>query len=97
MSSEDNADIFPGHILNSIAEMRHCRKRPHNKFLSTFTQKNHSTNANFNFIEEAIKKLIKSKIVNKPTIQCMTSYCLISDDQLNENKVIESEPVYQYP
>ena len=91
MSSEDNADIFPGHILNSIAEMRHCRKRPHNKFLSTFTQKNHSTNANFNFIEEAIKKLIKSKIVS------MTSYCLISDDQLNENKVTESEPVYQYP
>ena len=57
-------------------------------------QKNHSTNADFNFIEEAIEKFIKNKkIVNKPTIQGMTSYFPISNDQLNENKVTESEPI----
>ena len=37
--------------------------------ITEFIQKNYSTNADFNFIEEAIEKLIKNKkIVNKPTI-----------------------------
>ena len=39
-------------------------------------------------------KLIKNKrIVNKPTIQGMASYLPVSNDQLNENKVTESEPI----
>ena len=39
-------------------------------------------------------KLIKNKrIVNKPTIQGMASYFPVSNDQLNENKVTESEPI----
>ena len=80
--------------MNAITEIRNSKKRPDNKSIIEFIQKNHSTNADFNFIGKAIEKLIKNKkIVNKPTIQSMTSYFPISNDQLNENKVTESEPI----
>ena len=82
--------------MNAITEIRNSKKRPDNKSIIEFIQKNHSTNADFNFIEKAIEKLIKNKkIVNKPTIQSMTSYFPISNDQLNENKVTESEQYLQ--
>ena len=70
------------------------KKRSNNKSITEFIQKNDSTNADFNFIEKAIEKLIKNKkIVNKPTIRGMTSHFPISNDHLNENKVTESEPI----
>ena len=69
-------------------------KRPDNKSVTEFVQKNHSTNVDFNFIEKTIEKLIKNKkTVSKLTIQDMTSYFPIPNDQLNENKVTESEPI----
>ena len=40
-----------------------------------------------------LKNLSKKKIVNKPTIQGITSYFHIFNDQLNENEVTESEPI----
>ena len=97
MASKDNTDIFSDHIMNAIAEIKNSKKRPDNKSLTEYIQKNHSTNADFNFIEEAIQKLIKNKkIVKKPTIQDMTSYFPISINQLNENEVTESKPVSLY-
>ena len=96
MASKDNTDILSDHIMNAIGEIRNSKKRPDNNLITQFIQKNHSTNADFNFIEKAIEKLIKNKkIVNKPTIQDMTSYFPISNDQLNENKVTENEPNLQ--
>ena len=75
MASEDNTDIFSNHIMRAIAETRNNKKRPDKKSITKFIQENYSTNVDFNFIEEAIEKLIKNKkIVNKPTIQSMTSY-----------------------
>lgn len=47
----------------------------------------------FNFIEEDIGKIKNKKIVNILTIQGMTSYFPISNDQLNKNEVIENEPI----
>ena len=87
--------IFSDHIINAIAEIRNSKKnRPDNKSITEFVQKKNSTNADFNFIEKTIEKLIKNKnIVNKLTIQGMTSYFPILNDQLNENKVTESEPI----
>ena len=82
-------------LISAIADIRKSKKRPSNKSIPEFIQKNHSTNANFNFIEKAIEKLIKNKkIVNKPAIQNMTSYFPISNYKLNENKVTESEPIF---
>ena len=70
--------------MNAITEIRNSKKRPHNKSIIEFIEKNHSTNSDFNFIEKAIEKLIKNKkIVYKPTIQSMASYFPISNDQLN--------------
>ena len=84
MASEDNTDIFSGHIMNAIAEISDSEKRPNSKSITEFSQKNHSTNADFNFTKEAIEKLIKNeKIVNKATTQDMTSYFLIFNDQLD--------------
>ena len=80
--------------MNATVEIRNSKTRPDNKFITEFFQKNQSTKASFNFIEEAIGKLIKNKkTVNKPTIQGMMSYFLISNDQLGENEVTESEPI----
>ena len=72
--------IFSDHIINAIAEIRNSKKnRPDNKSITEFVQKKNSTNADFNFIEKTIEKLIKNKnIVNKLTIQGMTSYFPIS-------------------
>ena len=82
MASEDNTDIFSDHIMNATAEIRNSKKLPDNKSITEFIQKNYSTNADFNFIDEATEKLIKNKkIVNKPTTQGMTSYFPISNDQ----------------
>ena len=94
MASEGNTDIFSSHIMNAIAEIRNRKKRLDNKSITEFIQKNHSTNADFNFIGKTIEKLIKSKnTVNKPTIQDMASYFPISNDQLDQTKVAESEPI----
>ena len=60
MASEDNTDIFSDHIMNSIAEIRNSKERPNNKSITESIQKNHSTNADFNFMEKAIEKLIKN-------------------------------------
>ena len=80
--------------MNATVEIRNSKTRPDNKSITEFFQKNQSTSASFNFIEEAIGKLIKNKkTVNKPTIQGMMSYFLISNDQLGENEVTESEPI----
>ena len=69
MASENNNDIFSDHIMSAIAEIRNSKKRLGNKSITEFIEKNHSTNADFNFIEETIDKFIKNKrIVNKPTI-----------------------------
>ena len=65
--------------MNAIAEIRNSKKRPDNESVTKFIQKSHSTNADFNSIEEAIEKIIKTKkIVNKPTIQDMTSSLMTS-------------------
>ena len=95
MASEDNVSIFSGHIMNTIAEIRKSKKRPDKKSMTEFIQKNHAANADYNnFIDKAIEKLIENKkIINKPTIQGMKSYFVISNDQLDQNKVTESEPV----
>ena len=94
MASENNTDISSDHIRNATAEIRNSKELPDNKSITEFIQKNYSTNADFNFIDEATEKLIKNKkIVNKPTTQGMTSYFPISNDQLNENEVTESEPI----
>ena len=55
MTSEDDTDIFSGHIMNTITEIRNSKKLPDNKSVTEFIQKNHSTNADFNFIEKAIE------------------------------------------
>ena len=47
--------------MNVKAEIRNSKKRPDNKSTTEFILKNHSTNTDFNFIEEAIEKLIKNK------------------------------------
>ena len=74
MTSEDNTDIFSHHIMNAIAEIRNSIIRSDNKSITEFIQKNHSTDADFNFIEKASEKLIKNKkIVNKRKIYGMTS------------------------
>ena len=87
--------FFFGHIMNTIAEIRNSKKRPDNKSITEFIQKSRSSNVDYNFIEEGIEKLIKNKkIVKKPTIQGMASYFPISNDQLDENEVTESEPIY---
>ena len=65
MTSEDNTDIFSDHIMNAITEITNSKKRPDNKSITEFIQKNHSTNADFNFIDKAIEKLIKNKKINK--------------------------------
>ena len=94
MASKDNTGIFSDRIMNAIAGIKNSKKRPDNKSIAEFIPKNQSTNADFNFIEKAIEKLIKNKkVVNKPTIKGMTSYFPISDDKINENKVTESEPI----
>ena len=59
MASEDNIDIFFDHIMNAILEIRNSKKRSDNKSITEFIQKNYSKNADINFIEEAIEKLIK--------------------------------------
>ena len=80
--------------MSVIAEIRNSKKCPDNNSITGFIQRNYSTNVNFNFIEEAIEKLIKNKkIVNKPTIQGMTSYFPNSNDQVNENEITASEPL----
>ena len=61
MTSEDNIDISSGHIMNAIEEIRNNKKRLDNKSITEFIQKNHSINADFNFIEEGIEKLSKMK------------------------------------
>lgn len=40
-----------------------------------------------------IKLIENKKIINKPTIQDMTSYFVISNVQLDENEVTKTEPV----
>ena len=85
MASEDNTDIFSDHVMNATVEIRNSKKCPDNNYITEFIQKNHSTNADFNFIE--------GKIVNKPTIQGMALYFPISSDQLNENEVTESQSI----
>ena len=66
MASEDNTDILSDQLMKAIAEIRNSEKRLANKSITEFIQKNHSTNADFNFIEKATEKLIKNKkIVNK--------------------------------
>ena len=60
MTSEDNVDIFSDHVMNATVEIRNSKTRPDNKSITEFFQKNQSTNASFNFIEEAIGKLIKN-------------------------------------
>ena len=47
--------------MNAIAKIRNSKKRPDNKSVTEFIQKNHSTDADFTFIVEAIEKLIKNK------------------------------------
>ena len=47
--------------MNAIAKIRNSKKRPDKKSIIEFIQKNHSTNADSNFIVEAIEKLIKNK------------------------------------
>ena len=88
MASKDNTDIYSDHIINAIAEIKNSKKHPDNKSITEFIQKIHSTNADFNFFKEAIENLIKNKKINKPTIQGMT-YFPISNDQLNENKLVK--------
>ena len=52
--------------MNAIAAKGPANIRPDNKSKTEFIQKNHSTAVHFNFIEEAIEKLIKNKkFVNK--------------------------------
>ena len=50
MASEDNP-IFSDHITSATAEIRNSKKRPGNKSITEYIQKNYSTNADFNFIE----------------------------------------------
>ena len=70
MASEDNIGMLSVHIMSAIFEIWNSKKRGDNKSITAFIQKNSSINPGFNFIEEAIAKLIKNKkIVNKPTIQ----------------------------
>ena len=57
MTSEDNINIFFDHTKNAIAKIRNTKKRPDNKSITEFIQKNHSSNAHCNFIEDAIKKI----------------------------------------
>ena len=74
MSSEEVSDIFSDHIMNATAQVKNNKKRPDNKSIREFIQKNISTNANFTFIEDFIEKHIKNKkIINKPIIQDLTS------------------------
>ena len=48
--------------MNTTVEIRNCKKRPDNKSMTEFIKKNHSTNADYNFIDEAIEKIhVKSK------------------------------------
>ena len=61
--------FFSDHIMNAIAEIRNSKKHLDNNSITEFIKKIHTANVDFNFIEEAIDKFIKSKrIVNKPTI-----------------------------
>ena len=85
MTSKDNIDIFSGHDMHALAEMMNSKNHSDNKYITEYIQKNHSTNANFSFIEEAIENIKNKKIVNKPTIQGMMSSFLISNDKLKEN------------
>ena len=39
MTSEEHIDIFTGHIMNAIAEMRNSKKHPDNKSINKFIQK----------------------------------------------------------
>ena len=76
--------------MNATVQIKNSKTRPDKKSITEFIQKNQSANASFNFIEEAIGKLIKNKkTVNKPTIQGMMSYFLISNDQLDEMKSLK--------
>ena len=43
--------------MNTTAEIRNCKKRPDNKSMTEFIKKNHSTNVDYNFIDEAIEKI----------------------------------------
>ena len=76
--------------MNATVQIKNSKTRPDKKSITEFIQKNQSANASFNFIEEAIGKLIKNKkTVNKPTIQGMMSHFLISNDQLDEMKSLK--------
>ena len=39
MTSEEHTDIFAGHIMNAIAEMKNSKKYPDNKSINKFIQK----------------------------------------------------------
>ena len=96
MASENNTDTFSNHIMRAIAETRNNKKRPDKRSITEFIQENYSTNVDFNFIEEAIEKLIKNeKIVNKPTIQSMTSHFPISNDQQIKMKLLKANQYLQ--
>ena len=96
MASENNTDTFSNHIMRAIAETRNNKKRPDKRPITEFIQENYSTNVDFNFIEEAIEKLIKNeKIVNKPIIQSMTSHFSISNDQQIKMKLLKANQYLQ--
>ena len=46
--------------MNDTAELRNSKKRPGNNSITEFIKKNHLHVVDYNFIEEAIEKLIKN-------------------------------------
>ena len=99
MGDSDNNDTYSSYITKTITDVKNNSKRPDEKAISDYVNKNFATNINESFIENIIKKLLDQNILeNKPPCQGKSFFTVAnknSEDAINPEAILSQTPTPQ--